>query len=112
MMECDSVPTSKLLPAGSPNCDTIPRVGTTIATISDSIILPVCRDETPSSRPLPQKAKRSLPHGVTRAERFMKLHPIYVERGAGSMAHIAEDVTRTVIAFEVTIDMLAAEGAL
>ncbi len=59
-------------------------MGTPIATTTESIILRAFTDKTPGSRSLHQKAKRSLPDGVTHVGRYMEPHPIYVDRAAGS----------------------------
>ena len=57
---------------------------TPAAPITDSGVLRAYAEKTPGSRALHQRARRSLPDGVTHVGRYLEPHPIYVERAQGS----------------------------
>jgi glutamate-1-semialdehyde 2,1-aminomutase len=57
---------------------------TQTATGIESKILQGYAERTPGSRTLHERAKSSLPDGVTHVGRYLEPHPIYVERAAGS----------------------------
>ena len=57
---------------------------TSVVPITGSRILRAYAEKTPGSRSLHQKAKRSLPDGVTHVGRYLDPHPVYIERAQGS----------------------------